>query len=194
MKNTKDLILDAALELFARNSYHTVSMRDIANAVGIKPASIYNHYPSKDALLETIYQFFDSNMKRLLPDLGELMAQIGRVHPHTILKATNFQYPREIMDPMAKAMLIASSLIRSDPRADVLVQENLIDAASRYDPPLLARMMELDLIEPIHIGSYTLVHSSFCHSTAIRFYHDRMVDGDTWQAGLEMICSMVRVR
>lgn len=44
-------ILTAALKLFAERGYAGTSVRDIAAAAGIKPATIYAHYPSKEHLL-----------------------------------------------------------------------------------------------------------------------------------------------
>lgn len=41
----------AAADLFARENYYNVSMRQIADRVGIQPSSIYNHYESKEAIL-----------------------------------------------------------------------------------------------------------------------------------------------
>ncbi|MBQ8799089.1 MAG: TetR/AcrR family transcriptional regulator [Lachnospiraceae bacterium] len=45
--NTKFRILDAALTLFSEKGYHTVSVAEIADAVGIKAPSLYKHYKSK---------------------------------------------------------------------------------------------------------------------------------------------------
>jgi len=59
---TKERILLASASLFARDGYSGVSVKDIANAVGIKPASLYNHYESKEALwkavLERIHELY----------------------------------------------------------------------------------------------------------------------------------------
>ncbi len=44
-------IVAAAAELFARDGYHAVGMRDIAEALGIRGASLYHHYSSKEEIL-----------------------------------------------------------------------------------------------------------------------------------------------
>lgn len=49
--NRRAEIFYAAVELFRRYGYDGTSMRDIAQAVGVMPASIYYHFPSKEALL-----------------------------------------------------------------------------------------------------------------------------------------------
>lgn len=48
---TKGKIFHVAIELFAVNGYSATSLRDIAAAVGIQPASLYNHIESKEDLL-----------------------------------------------------------------------------------------------------------------------------------------------
>lgn len=48
---TRRRIYEQALILFADRGYHGVSMRDIAQACGIKASSIYAHLPSKEQLL-----------------------------------------------------------------------------------------------------------------------------------------------
>ena len=45
---TKELILNKSLKLFSDKGYEGVSMRDIASEVGIKAASIYNHFKGKE--------------------------------------------------------------------------------------------------------------------------------------------------
>ncbi|PRZ44209.1 TetR family transcriptional regulator [Antricoccus suffuscus] len=49
--NKRAEIFDAAVALFLHRGYDATSMRDIAAAVGVMPASIYYHYESKEALL-----------------------------------------------------------------------------------------------------------------------------------------------
>ena len=56
--NNKDKIFSTAVSLFAKSGYSSVSMRDIASAVGIKASSIYNHFESKEAILESIFDYY----------------------------------------------------------------------------------------------------------------------------------------
>ena len=56
--NTKTRIFHAALRLFAIRGVENASMRDIAYAAGINIASIYNHYASKEQLVEDCYDLF----------------------------------------------------------------------------------------------------------------------------------------
>ncbi len=48
---TADEIRQVALAQFAQNGYEATSMREIAGGVGIKAASLYNHFGSKEAIL-----------------------------------------------------------------------------------------------------------------------------------------------
>lgn len=47
----RELILDAAVKLFAYKPFSAIGMRDIARQAGISPASIYRYFPSRDAIL-----------------------------------------------------------------------------------------------------------------------------------------------
>jgi len=60
---TKEIIFEKALSLFSENGYTATSIRNICAEVGIKESSFYNHYKSKDQLLDAI---FDSFNKALL--------------------------------------------------------------------------------------------------------------------------------
>lgn len=55
--NTKEKILETALELFSQRGYDGASIRDIARAVGIRESSIYNHFENKQAIFDGIVDF-----------------------------------------------------------------------------------------------------------------------------------------
>ena len=55
--STKEKVFEVALDLFAQKGYDAVSMREIAEAVGIKKASLYSHFSSKDDLMEQIFRY-----------------------------------------------------------------------------------------------------------------------------------------
>jgi len=52
--STKQKIVTCAVNLFAMKGYTETTIRELADAVGVKGASIYNHFPSKNAILEYI--------------------------------------------------------------------------------------------------------------------------------------------
>jgi AcrR family transcriptional regulator len=53
-KNKRDIITEQAAALFKERSYPAVSMNDIADKVGVKAASLYNHIKSKEDILQEI--------------------------------------------------------------------------------------------------------------------------------------------
>ena len=52
--NTKQEILEASLELFSVQGFEATSISQIAEAVGIRKASLYSHFESKQAILDTL--------------------------------------------------------------------------------------------------------------------------------------------
>ena len=52
--NRRQLILDAATDLFSRKGYAGVTMGDVADAVAIGPSALYRHFHSKQDLLAAV--------------------------------------------------------------------------------------------------------------------------------------------
>ena len=53
---TKYEILDAALTLFSTGGYEATSISQIAEAVGIRKASLYSHFASKQDILDELIE------------------------------------------------------------------------------------------------------------------------------------------
>lgn len=52
--NKKQEILEASLELFSVQGFEATSISQIANAVGIRKASLYSHFENKQAILDAL--------------------------------------------------------------------------------------------------------------------------------------------
>ncbi|MFU8946446.1 TetR/AcrR family transcriptional regulator [Mycetocola zhadangensis] len=95
---SKTRILAEARTVFGRKGYAEASLREIAQAVGIKTPSLYAHFPSKEALFHAVYldvvvehaAYFDelANAANSLPPLERL---------HLLLKGVE-DYYRERRD------------------------------------------------------------------------------------------------
>ncbi|MDA3022831.1 MAG: TetR/AcrR family transcriptional regulator [Actinomycetota bacterium] len=70
---TADEIRQAALQQFAQSGYDASSMRDIAASVGIKAASLYNHFDSKEKIL---WDLTRSAMSDLAANRDAALAQL----------------------------------------------------------------------------------------------------------------------
>lgn len=79
MKPTEEKIFKTAIDLFSQKGYHGVSIREIARAVGIKESSIYNHYSSKDRILEAIFDYYKDQMNETGLSKEEMDDKIGTI-------------------------------------------------------------------------------------------------------------------
>ena len=104
-RSMRESILDAAVQLFAEYGYHAAPLRDIARIAGIQAASIYHHYPSKQALLveimETYMQCLNDNTRRIIREYRNPLQQLheviaNHIRLHTTYKAEFFIIDTEI--------------------------------------------------------------------------------------------------
>ena len=75
-EDTRERILEQALELFSEKGYDSVSVGEIARAVGIKAPSLYNHFPSKRAILDAIVE---STAAQYEADTGKIDIHVQNV-------------------------------------------------------------------------------------------------------------------
>lgn len=75
-RSVREKIRAAAVQLFSEMGYHAAPLRNIAELAGIQAASIYYHYPSKQALLVEI---MDTHMRQLNASLEGILEQPGGV-------------------------------------------------------------------------------------------------------------------
>lgn len=99
-ENTKQKIIETALTLFSERGYDAVSVGEIAEAVGIKAPSLYNHFPSKqaifDAIVETTALQYEKDTGRIDIHVQRAAADIPMLM--TIGEEELFEKVRQIFD------------------------------------------------------------------------------------------------
>lgn len=70
MERNKERILQAALELFQVHGIKKTTTGDIAQKAGVSPATVYNHFGSKEELVRAAVKYF---LRRTAADFGEIL-------------------------------------------------------------------------------------------------------------------------
>jgi AcrR family transcriptional regulator len=86
-KLTAEKILETALMLFEKGGPDALAMRPLADALGVRPSSLYRYYPERDALL------------------GALEAHATRALHAAIRDATQYETPEAALTAAAHAYL-----------------------------------------------------------------------------------------
>lgn len=145
----KDKIKKSAINLFYKKGYFATSMSNIAKATGIRKASIYHHYPTKEDILLDIFRTTMNDLQESLQmRLGEhagAMARIRAIVKNHII----FHIERQ------KEAIIADSELRG------LTSRNykeIIQMRDEYDKAVLD-VLEEGVIEGVFAESDTKVIS-----------------------------------
>jgi AcrR family transcriptional regulator len=77
--DTRGTIRAVALELFSDKGFEQTSLREIAERVGLTKASLYYHYPSKQALLLAVVEPVITGWRSIVDDTARLGHDPGNV-------------------------------------------------------------------------------------------------------------------
>lgn len=145
--NTKEKILSISLDMFSKQGYTAVSIRDICKQVGIKESSVYYHFKNKQSI-------FDELMNRFAQTANSMMTQIesgltGEVSSFSdgFNSVANYFFEQYLMDDFCnkviRVMLIEQ--FRSD---DIrrLYQEWLIDRPLQIQSKIFSALISFGII------------------------------------------------
>jgi AcrR family transcriptional regulator len=154
--HTKDQIFRKALRLFAINGYENVSVRTIADEVGIKAASIYNHYKSKEDILYACYDYYTERMymSRLPKERYEHILREGS--KSAVFNVINYKYPEDVAEDMVLGLLVIYSRIYTDPYARKIHVDE-INASMEYLRQFFKTGVEIGRFDSFDYTSVSLI-------------------------------------
>ena len=69
-KLTRQLISDTATEMFLRDGFDAVRVVDVAAACGVSEKTVYNYFPTKEALILDRFEDIDADVRRVFGSEG----------------------------------------------------------------------------------------------------------------------------
>lgn len=145
---TKSDILFACIELFAQAGFSAVSVREITRRVGIKESSLYNHFRSKDEIIETVYANYRMELSRLLPSPEAADAMLDGMEPEMFfqqgLDLFKISYDNPVMEKLWRIVQIEQF---RDARARNIYIEDIRDRIFDFLARVFGRLMQAGKIE-----------------------------------------------
>lgn len=145
---TAERILRAARALFERGGSDAVSMRRVADAVGLTPMAIYRHFPNREALLKRISDdSFDEIARHWIArnQGGDVLARViglqriyldyALAHPHlfdhafSARRADARRYPEDFRAGRSPTLSVAAEAVAEAMRAGLLRKDDAWDVA-----------------------------------------------------------------
>ena len=92
----KEEILLSTLDLASKYGLKSLSMSQIADSVGIKKPSLYNHFNSKEELIKEMYEYIRNKSKQDISNIT--LDNINEISPYDILYNSVMNYKNMILD------------------------------------------------------------------------------------------------
>ena len=169
----REQLLAVATRLFA-SAEAEPSMRAIANAAGVGIATLYRHFPTREALVDAVYQ---GQVARLTAGAGELLAQFD---PPAALRRWMDLFGQWIatkngMLDTLLAMVESGEIAHAQTRTELLAAINEILEAGRATGQLRADVPAEDIAAAL-IGTFTVAGLPEHEAMAARLL-DLLMDG-----------------
>ncbi len=149
MKETKQKILETALDLFSRYGFSAVSIRDICKVVDIKESSVYYHFKNKQAILEELLQQFESIANDLMSQLEQaLKATQNDVEGNIFEKTCDCFFEQYLMDEYCnKIMRLLSIEHFSNDEIRKIYDDWLIDKPLQFQAKVFSLLISAGMIK-----------------------------------------------
>lgn len=137
-ENTKERILDAALDVFSRKGYHDARLDEIVAESSTSKGSIYFHFPNKEqlflALVDKLANLLERRVAEAIQEQDKGMARVRAALEATLDTFGSYRRP-------AKVLLVQASGLGP------AFEQKRLEVNERF-----ARLIETYLLEAIEVG------------------------------------------
>jgi AcrR family transcriptional regulator len=137
----RELILDQASHFFIRYGYHGLSMRRIAEAVGVSKAALYYHFQDKEELFSAILERYLDTIENLIQSIEQ---RSGDAQERIRLLVTEILLQPE--DHRALIRLASQEVSQLSPEAQVRITESYNHKFMRRIQSILELGMESGML------------------------------------------------
>ena len=147
-KSTKNKILDVSIDLFSQRGFDAISVREIAREVGIRESSIYNHYKNKEAILDTVIEYFMSELAQSGPPEEEMEKLMET--PETFFDVGAKAFIERMSEPKTeKIWRIISIELYHNEKIRNFYKKVLLEEPIIIWEEIFTKMMEKGVIKPV---------------------------------------------
>jgi AcrR family transcriptional regulator len=149
-QETKEKIIDTAINLFSREGYPGTSIRDITNTVGIKESSLYHHFASKQDIIDQIYVIFKAILSSENPIKNTLSQAIKPLDSYLMLQNNLIAFKKLFDKPVLYKIyrIIAMERYR-DKQAFEIMTYDIYQNMTKFHEELFNRMIAGGIIKPL---------------------------------------------
>lgn len=145
--NTKELITQSALTMFAKRGYQAVSIRDIAKAVCIKESSIYYHFKNKQAIMDELLNKIDGLTREMRANFADAFAVATEVSEDAMCSVAVGVLENYLMHPFIYPVIQMLSIERlTDKRADETYQRIIFNLPLAQQQEVFRQMISRGFI------------------------------------------------
>jgi len=141
---TKSKIFLAASKLFSQKCYADVGIREIAVEAGIKVPTVYNHYASKEAILEDLFRFLSDRISR---DYNSVKQIDFDQDPMECFKKIIFIFDDSEVELMRQLMRILFNEQHRSPQAARILYDIVLREGKKIDYAILSHLNDKGVIQ-----------------------------------------------
>ncbi|MCL1874860.1 MAG: TetR/AcrR family transcriptional regulator [Synergistaceae bacterium] len=166
--STKQRVLENAIHLFAVKGYTETSIRELALFVGVKESSIYNHFPSKSAILEFILNEYAEQIS----SFGQYKLSLLEKNPTAegILSCMTLIFPEGLEEYYKEELCVILQEQYRNPIVRKFMSEHIINDTEKVFESIISKLKELRIINSdTNSDFWTKTHSSLIYTFSSRF-------------------------
>jgi len=164
---TKQSIFDVSVKLFSEKGYDAVSLREIAAEVGITNAAIYNHFNSKNDILNDIFATFKRKLDGYILKKAQVDRYIETDTPRQLLERCIGRFVEDDMEFMANAYRITYREYLNNQLASELILIQLHEKTAKSIQYVLDSLIGRGSIPAIDTWSFALLWTQSMFSAAV---------------------------
>lgn len=155
---TKKRIFEASIDLFSKQSFDSITLKDIADAAGIVQSAVYRHFQSKHEILETIYEYFKYYYLSYRPILADLEPIIQNGTISDIFNSVYYDFGPENEDLIIRCLSIIFQRMSIDKYAEEIFRNYVLSSGLDFAEQVFAKAIEagkIPQIDPFVLSSFS---------------------------------------